>query len=231
MPSPRYAIYYAPEPGSGLAGFGARWLGRDAEAGVEVPRPAIDGIDPGRLAEITADPRRYGFHGTLKAPIRLATGKTIAGLEQALARFAEGKQAFSVPALRIKELGSFLGLVPTAPYPALRSFAAECVTRFDEFRAPPTTAEREKRVAAGLSARQMDYLNVWGYPYVREEFRFHLSLTGRIPDEQERHRLAAILTGIVEPLCGDPLQVDAVCLFEQPAETEPFVVRSRFRLG
>src|SRR5690554_5056560 len=64
----RYAIYYAPEPGSPLDRFGAAWLGRSAWTGEPVAQPAVEGLDPEQLAAMTAEPRLYGFHGTLKPP-------------------------------------------------------------------------------------------------------------------------------------------------------------------
>lgn len=231
MSQPRYAIYYAPEPGSALAVFAAGWLGRDAETGAEAPQPAVAGLSPARLKELTADPRRYGFHGTLKAPIKLKPGRTVEELDAALAAFALAQAPVITPHLTARALGSFLALVPSADYPGLRRLADDCVTRFDPFRAPPSVEEVEKRRAAGLTPRQEDNLRRWGYPHVFEDFRFHLTLTGRIPDDAERRRLLSILTELTEPFCRDPLPVASVCLFEQRAEGQPFVVRARYEFG
>ena len=44
----------------------ATWLGRDPESGRDLPQPGIDGI----AAQVT-EPRRYGFHATLKPPMLL----------------------------------------------------------------------------------------------------------------------------------------------------------------
>ncbi len=83
-PFRRYALFWAPPRGSALARFGASWLGWDAEAGELVPHPEVPRL-PLPVAEITATPRRYGFHGTLKPPFRLAEGANVAGLDAAAA--------------------------------------------------------------------------------------------------------------------------------------------------
>ena len=64
--------------------------------------------------------------------------------------------------------------------------AGACVRDLDEFRAPAGEAELARRRKAGLSARQEALLTQWGYPYVFEEFRFHLTLSGRLPEEDVR---------------------------------------------
>src|SRR5258708_36961859 len=73
---PRYAIYYAAAPDTDLDRFGARLLGYDAFSGKDLPFP--DGVL--QMApdwrELTRDPRKYGFHATLKAPLSLAPGQT-----------------------------------------------------------------------------------------------------------------------------------------------------------
>ncbi|PKP65441.1 MAG: phosphonate metabolism protein, partial [Alphaproteobacteria bacterium HGW-Alphaproteobacteria-8] len=70
----RFALYYAPPPGP-LADFAADWLGWDATAGREMPHPIVPGL-PGPVEELTRAPRKYGLHGTLKPPFRLAQGAT-----------------------------------------------------------------------------------------------------------------------------------------------------------
>jgi hypothetical protein len=73
MAGARFAVYFAPAPGSDLETFGCGWLGRGLR-GEDLPQPLVTGVAPARLAEITRSPRHYGFHGTLKAPFALADG-------------------------------------------------------------------------------------------------------------------------------------------------------------
>jgi len=192
-PAPRYALYYAPRPGEGLAVTAAQWLGRDAETGQTRSLKPVPGIAMDRLVEITADPRLYGFHGTLKAPIALVDDASERDFLEAVGRFATGGRAFAVPSLQLAQISGFLALVPAVRCAALEDLADRCVVEFDEFLRPADTAELARRRGAGLSPRQDELLVRWGYPYVLEQWRFHLTLTGRLPDAAEREQIAALL--------------------------------------
>ena len=144
-----------------------------------------------RLAEIIAEPRLYGFHGTLKAPIALAEDVSEGDFLEAVGRFAATQRGFAVPALELGELSGFLALVPAERCVELQDLADRCVVEFDDFRRPADEAELARRRAPGLSPRQDELLVRWGYPYVLEEWRFHLTLTGRLPDAAERTAVMA----------------------------------------
>jgi putative phosphonate metabolism protein len=224
----RSAIYFAPQPGSALEAFGCGWLGRTLD-GAPLPQPAVPGIDPTRLIEITNSPRHYGFHGTLKAPFALAAGNGPRELNAAVEAFARGRAAFDVR-LRVGSLGGFIALVPQAPSATLDALAADCVEAFDRFRAPLDESEIARRRAAGLTPRQDRNLLRYGYPYVLDDFRFHMTLTERL-EPPERDRVLALLAERAAPVCATPLAIDAIAIFEQPARDAPFVLRRRFAFG
>lgn len=221
----RYAIYWAPAPGAPLHDFGAAWLGRDAVSGADLPPPA--GIDPGVWRGGTDDPRGYGFHGTLKPPFRTADP---AGLVAALDAFAAGRAPFTISPLKLAKLGRFLALIPSVAAPDLLALAADCVTAFDGFRLPAPPEELARRRKAGLTARQEEYLLRWGYPYVLDEFRFHLTLSGKL-DQATADAFETVLTPRAAPHCAAPLRIDAVTLFEQPAPGAPMRATRRFAFG
>jgi putative phosphonate metabolism protein len=229
--SERHAIYFAPLEGSELARFGDRWLGRDAATDQALLQPALDGLEPSRLDALTEAPRHYGFHGTLTPPFQLAKRCDVGDLTRALTGFAMRQTPFEIAALHLKEIGDFLALVPADPAPALSSLADACVTEFDAYRAPPDAAEVAKRHAAGLTPRQAELLARWGYPYVLDEFRFHLTLTGPVSDCAERHRVAGLLQPLVAPLLDQPVPVRELCLFHQPDRATPFRLIQRFPFG
>src|SRR5262249_3102123 len=91
---PRYAIYYAPDAASLRDRLGAELLGYDAHRGVELAFPA--GIEFADWRELTQDPRKYGFHATLKAPMALAPGKDEEELLAACAAFSAEPRSISV---------------------------------------------------------------------------------------------------------------------------------------
>lgn len=226
----RYAIYLAPPADSALWRFGCSWLGRDPETGEDLPQPAVAGLTPERLRAITASPRRYGFHATLKPPMRLAEGTSLEALIEALGAFARDRRPFTAPPVVPRSLGGFLAFVPSAPAPDLNALADDCVRAFDRFRMPPSPAELARRLAAGLTARQQALLREWGYPYVLDEFRFHLTLTGRLA-EPERSRVLADLSTRTAGLATQPLAVEGVALYVQEHPDAPFTLMRRFPFG
>jgi putative phosphonate metabolism protein len=208
----RYAIYWAPDPGP-LADFTAAWLGWDAARGCTVDHPDLPGMAL-PVAEITATPRIYGFHGTVKPPFRLAPGTDAASLHRAAAALCARLTPISLPGLALRRLGGFVALTPEGDTAALAALAAAVVADLDPFRAPPTEAEIARRRPDRLTDRQRANLAKWGYPYVMDEFQFHLTLTGDLP-EAEARAVAATLDPVLAPILPRPFRVDSLCLFGQ----------------
>lgn len=223
---PRFALYFTPAPGSALARFGAEMLGYDGDAGAPVARRKLDGIDAAAAAAATAEPARYGFHGTLMAPFELAPDRSASELEQALAAFAVSRSPVPLGQLKVAGIGNFTALVPAGPEDAVRALAGDCVAAFSDFRAPLTPHDRERRLAARLSLRQVEMLERWGYPYVFSEFRFHMTLTGRLP-APERARWQTALAAAFAALAPTPVEIDAVSLVRQEDRGGAFRVIAR----
>ena len=217
----RFAIYWAPPRGAALAEIGEAWLGRSAESDGSLARPHLPGFGANELEAATAEPRRYGLHATLKPPFRLAEGGSVAALEAALDDFARRQPSVIAPALQLKRIGRFLALVPGARTRALDTLAAAVVAAFDAFRAPPDAAELARRHAAGLSPPQAQNLARWGYPYVMEEFRFHVTVTGAI-ETALADRLTPALETLFAPVLTLPLEITELALFAEPAPRAPF---------
>jgi len=210
---PRYAIYYVPAAGSTLARFGAAMLGYDVVAGAEVPFPSATRAIAD-WAEITRDPRGYGFHATLKAPFALGDGRRESKLLWACATFAETPRALPVFAPAIRPIGRFIALVPEAPPDALLQLAADCVRDFDGFRAPLGADDRARRKPEQLTPRQVEYLDRWGYPYVMDEFRFHMTLTGSL-DPARHDELLNLLRDQFAATGIERIAVDRIAVLRQ----------------
>jgi putative phosphonate metabolism protein len=205
----RYAVYFAPRPGA-FADRAAAWLGRDAVTGMALTPPDLPGIPA--PAGITVEPRRYGFHGTIRAPFRLAGGVDAKAVEAGIAALAARLAPVQCAGLRLENLHGFLALTPEGCDAALLELAAAVVEGTDAFRAPLTAAEIARRRPESLTTRQRALLARWGYPYVMEEFRFHLTLTDRLP-EAEAATVAAALRGHFAPVLPTPFLIQDLCLF------------------
>lgn len=224
----RYAIYYAPEEGSALHEFGRRWLGRNELTGEAVEQYPIPGFDPFRLRELTESPRHYGFHGTLKAPFHLADGARSQQLLLAAQELAAKLPPFVIGSLELKWMGKFLALVPSDFSTEMQDLAAVCVRHFDAFRAPPSERELAKRRSSALTDRQIELLHRWGYPYVMDQFRFHLTLTGPMEDASERSSILTAAESLTRSLRKSPLFVSSFCLFQQTHIKAPFRLTHRW---
>ncbi len=222
----RYAIFYTPAPGP-LADFGAAWLGWDPVLGRDVAQASLAGVD---VAKATATPRKYGFHGTMKPPFALAEGQGAEALKQAFAAFCDQAAPVTTEALELVRFGRFLALLPGQPSAPLRDLAADVVREFDRFRAPMRAAELQRRKARTLTPRQEDMLQRWGYPYVMDEARFHMTLTGRLPRAQAV-KIMQILKPMVAPLCAGPFQVEGLSLMAEDAAGLFHLIERRYLRG
>jgi putative phosphonate metabolism protein len=225
----RYAIYFTPGQNDPLTRLAASWLGRDPFTGEQPPAPAVTSLSPVEIAYHTASARRYGFHATLKAPFHLAEGETEAELDSAVASFAAAADPILLSKLTPARIDGFLALVPGSPAPDLDRFAGEVVTVFDRFRAPLSEAEVKRRNPEALSPEEFRNLLQWGYPYVFESFRFHMTLTGRVGDH-DLDRVRAAIDEVFATTLARPATVDGLALFVEPEPGAPFLVKSWYRL-
>jgi putative phosphonate metabolism protein len=189
MDDTRYAIYFVPPANSALYRFGAAFLGFDCYTGDDLGCPDDLEVDAREWAELTHEPRKYGFHATLKAPFRLEPSVTAEDLTAELRRFAAIPRARPAIEPVIQALGRFIAIVPGERSEHVDRLAADCVMAFDRFRRPLTAQEKDRRLGAGLTEGQIRNLDRWGYPYVFDDFRFHMTLTGPL----EADRRAAIV--------------------------------------
>ena len=224
----RFAIYYAPSATSDLWERAATWLGRDCSDGDLFDGP-VAGIDRDRLLNLTQSANRYGFHATLKAPMVLVEGASEADLRSAITTFASEHQPIDLGKPQLASLDGFLALLVDAN-DALQDFAAHVVERFDVFRAPMSSKDRAARVSRNLSERQVELLDAYGYPYVFDEFRFHMTLSDRLAQD-DAAEVAQAATTWFAPVLDAPLILDRIALDHEPDAGKPFNRVGDFKLG
>ncbi len=211
----RYAIYLA--PGGALGEWAGCWLGWDAAAWATRPHPDLPGL-PRPAAELTATPRRYGFHATIKPPFALAAGARAGDLHWAMQALALRLSPLVLAGLGLGRMdGRVVALLPEGDCSALGALAATVVESLDAFRAPADAAEIARRRPESLTPRQRAMLDRWGYPFVFEEFRCHLTLTGDLP-AAEAAAVEAALAPVLAPLLPRPWTVESLCLFGEAAD-------------
>ena len=186
----RYAIYFVPK--GALAKFGRAWLGWDCRKGQYIS-------SENAFSELLADreyftkkPRKYGLHATLKAPFRLQTTQNEPALRSAFHGFCNHQKPAASGNLTLSEQGGFISLRPQRQSAALFELGKNCLEAFDPFRAPLDQNDLNRRRNARLSPRQNDFLHQWGYPYVLQEFQFHITLSSRLSILQREKIIPAL---------------------------------------
>lgn len=224
----RYAIYFTPPASDRLTQTASAWLGRDPFTERDLPAP--EGLDEETWRNLTAEPRRYGFHATLKAPFSLAAGTTETDLLDAFQAFCAKTAPVIIPTLTLGALGPFFALTPKDDSTAIDSLCSSIVDAFEPFRGPLSPQDMARRKPERLTERQRDLLARYGYPYVHEEFRFHMTLTGPVVDA-EQGTVSALLNQRFAAFLGQPLEVGHLALFAERERGAPFHVLVHHRIG
>ncbi|TSA12135.1 MAG: DUF1045 domain-containing protein [Comamonadaceae bacterium] len=227
----RYAVYFSPARHSPWWTFGALWLGRDEFADATLQQPIPGQVELADLSSITAEPRRYGFHATLKAPFHLTGGHTFDDLAVRMQALAKTLKPVALGPLHAVMLGNFVALVPVKRIDPTASLAASCVIGLDDLRAALSEADLARRLAAPLNAREQELLRQYGYPYVLERFRLHFTLSGPVPAHTARCVIQEVAESVKQLNATAPLKLDRLCLFTESAAGRPFKRLIDFPLG
>jgi putative phosphonate metabolism protein len=218
--SPRYAIYFAPAVGSDWWRFGAGWLGWDESRGEAMAQPLLHGIAREDFDTLTAEPRRYGFHATLKAPFPLRDGATEDDLRKRVDDLASQLESVDLGLLQPSVIARFVALVPAGQPPGLAELATRCVIELDDLRGPSTAQEVARREAAGLTSEQRALLERYGYPHVLGHFRFHMTLSAKVDTATADRLVQGAQAGLA---ALGPLRLDRLCVFRQDDAGTPFL--------
>jgi hypothetical protein len=208
----RIAVYYVPRDAA-LALQGSTWLGWDVISGRETAPPELTGL-PLPAKTLTAIPRRYGFHGTLRAPFRPAEDCTPPRIDSCIDALAARLARVSMETLEVQVVQDFLALVPQGNPEPLQRLAAEVVRATNPLRAPSTPDEIARRHPDRLTPRQRTQLEAWGYPYVMDDFQFHITLTGPLAPESAK-MAQPILQAHFDPFLPKPFVIEDLCLLEE----------------
>ncbi|WP_161603777.1 phosphonate metabolism protein/1,5-bisphosphokinase (PRPP-forming) PhnN [Noviherbaspirillum massiliense] len=230
----RYALYFTPAPDSSWWQAGCSWLGRDPARNIECSRPAIVNVPVDILNRLTEEARRYGFHATLKAPFHLANGFTETHVNAMADAFCAVQQPIILHDVKVRPLGEFLALRPAGPVQDICALATRCLDYFDLLRKLPDAEELDEHRRVGLSEREEALLQRWGYPYVEEKFRFHLTLTGPLaglPSDAALAVKSAAQACFATAQAAEPLVIDGLSLFKEEHPGEPYVLLRRISFG
>ena len=225
----RFAIYFAPEIGSNLHTIGSQWLGRDSSSGKSIKQPNIKGISSNYFYKVTKNPRVYGFHATLKAPFRLNKEFTLKDLCSQIQRSSTLSKPFSIN-LKVQKLGNFIALMMNPNEQKMQNLASQLVENLDQFRAPLHQKEIDKRRMSNLTTSEDKNLLQWGYPYVFDDFRFHMTLTEKIPCRSDQEFMVNAASSHFSEDLDRATKVNSISLFVQESSEADFLQIQQFAL-
>ncbi len=227
----RYAIYFAPQDNSELEIFGATVLRRRAVNANEWINPQLPVAFPesAHWQDLIKRPAHYGFHATIKAPFELAKGESADELVADLAEFCRHREPIKLNGLAPIRTSRYDALAFDDQPGALPTLAADCVTHFEKYRAPLTQADIDRRDPASLNDVQRDYLARFGYPYIMDDFNFHMTLSG----SEDRDDVGYLdwLQTLYRSMVNDHPVLDRLCVFHQPDRSTAFVRTHEFIFG
>ena len=134
-----------------------------------------------------------------------------------MAEFSARTTACRIGTIELQHRHGFIALRPAQHPQALQDFAADVVRSFDTFRAPLLPDEIARRRKSRLSARQDNQLLAWGYPFVFDDFQFHMTLSGRLPPPTANPVIAALELRLI-PHIPAPFVLDAITLMGENSE-------------
>lgn len=224
----RYAVYFAPGADSELELFGQSILCRSASCERKADASSTF-ANQTQWLRLTEKPAHYGFHATLKAPFELVHSQTVESLTAAVAEFAKNQLPIALTSLFPRSLGGFMALTLENEIEHLSRFALNCVESFEPFRKALSDSDLQRRKLHELSNRQEFLLMKYGYPYVADEFHFHLTLSGKLHEHDKEYE--AWVISEYNKLISETPVLDRIAIFKQADRQSPFLQLAGFTLS
>lgn len=233
--SERYALYFAPKSDSPLYEFGTRVLGRnEIEASQHYnASELIKQNAPAKilLERLTAPAAYYGFHATLKAPFSLRDEFTFSDLRRKVELLAQKTDCVSLAGLEPRLYRGFVALCFEQQSADVAKLAEICVRELEPYRAALTEEEMQARKESqNLNAEQLKLLRVYGYPFVLNNFDFHMTLSGKLCSGEDSRAFMLWIEPLYKRLINRTPMLDQLTLWHQPARNLPFVQVEAFAL-
>lgn len=104
--------------------------------------------------------------------------------------------------------------------------AADIVRSFECCRAPLPAEEIARRDPESLTPRQRELLSEVGYPYALDEFRFHLTLTDSLTEDDDVDAVDAAIADHFAPVAGADVPLTSIVIAVEPHRGRPFAIHS-----
>jgi hypothetical protein len=133
--------------------------------------------------------------------------------------------------MTIAMIDGFLAIVPARQDEEVNAFSLACVTALEPLRAQLDDKARAARSADPyLSPRQRALIDSFGYPFVADQFRFHMTLTDRL-DPEAAEEIRAVAAAWFAPVLREACVLDSLSIFLEPEAAQTFRRRADFPLA
>jgi hypothetical protein len=88
-----------------------------------------------------------------------------------------------------------------------------------------------RRLKHPLTPAHRAYLEAYGYPYVGDAFRLHMTLTGSLPIEHGTPTRNALADAYAQAVPAGPVAIDRIALFRQESRDSRFRLLDSFPLA
>ena len=227
----RYAIYFTPDDKSELAAYGATVLRRTPVDASDWLNPDLPVSFPDTSAwhDQIKKPAHYGFHATIKAPFELAQGQSADKLITDLEAFCQNKTPIILDGLAPVRSSRYDALAFKQQPDEIPILASDCVTQFEVYRAPLTAADIERRNPASLTESELANMHRYGYPFVLNDFNFHMTLSGQ--NNRDDNAWFVWLQDLYLAMVKETPIMDRLCVFYQIDRQSPFTRIEEFKFG
>lgn len=228
----RYALYWVPRRNDALAQFGVSWTGWCAEKGEPRPRGKFHGVSV-NIPAITRKVRCHGLHGVLKAPFRLAVGRSRFSLEHVLGQLAEDNVSLRLPRLHLAVVEGYVALAPgknCGDLVGLITRIGDAADPLDEAAPANGFSEAPATVTNGAVAGDNggDAETLVQLP-AADAHRFHIPLTDPIGLETA-FKVMEELEPVLEPILDDQRWLNDIALIGDPGYGRSLRVLERYDL-
>jgi hypothetical protein len=224
----RYMISYIPSAVSDLWHLGCLLHGSNIELSRKIHPIDLGVISTIEWLRFVSLPALNGFQAPLKNPFRLTKGEHEADLFIHLYNFKSKQKPIKMPRLVFSDAGDSIVLKPEKPSLDINIFAYDCTVYFDKFRPPCNESDLKAYNAQCLSPKQHTYLNMFGNPFLLDDYQFQFKIAEPVFDKTLRHALIDKLNHILNDGFKLPTTLDAIALLSQKDRYSPFILEQRF---
>ncbi len=222
-----FAIHWVPQQGSLLAEFGVGWTGWCAERGMRSNQPEYRWMRRGR-PEVPGTTALHGLHAPLKAPFRLAKGRSAWALDHDLIALAQSFPMVRLPRFELCVHDGRVVLSLARPCRSALSLIRSLETVVRPFEAEPGYLQYSGSL--GVAGVDLPGMAAWTDFEGTSVSRFHVPLSDRM-ELDRAFDIVDTLTEHLSQVLREPHLLGDLALMGNPGRGRPWRLVERYALS